>query len=136
VSPTPRDFVEEARRWTGTPFHHQGRSLGVGVDCIGLPAEAARAVGLPVLAPADYGRDEPIERIVEALEAVADPVERGSERDGDLSLFLPHHLTIKTDRGYIHAWQAASGRGKVFEGRLPPAIVEQWHSSWRLRGLA
>lgn len=28
--------VDEARRWIGTPFAHQGRLRGVGCDCLGL----------------------------------------------------------------------------------------------------
>lgn len=30
------DIVNEARRWKGTPFVHQGRILGKGVDCVGF----------------------------------------------------------------------------------------------------
>lgn len=28
--------VESARTWCGTPFRHQGRQKGVGIDCVGL----------------------------------------------------------------------------------------------------
>lgn len=31
--------------WLGTPFHHQGRRKGAGVDCIGLVIGVARAYG-------------------------------------------------------------------------------------------
>ncbi len=30
------EIVAAARAWLGTPFHHQARVRGVGVDCIGL----------------------------------------------------------------------------------------------------
>lgn len=30
------DIVAEARRWTGTPYHHQASLRGVGTDCLGL----------------------------------------------------------------------------------------------------
>jgi hypothetical protein len=42
----PEALVAEARRWLGTPFRHQGRIRGEGVDCIGLVLEPARALGL------------------------------------------------------------------------------------------
>jgi NlpC/P60 family putative phage cell wall peptidase len=30
------DVIEAARRWIGTPYHHQAMVRGVGVDCLGL----------------------------------------------------------------------------------------------------
>jgi NlpC/P60 family putative phage cell wall peptidase len=30
------DIVTEARRWLGTPYHHQASVRGVGTDCLGL----------------------------------------------------------------------------------------------------
>lgn len=31
-----REVVAEARKFLGTPFRHQGRTMGVGIDCAGL----------------------------------------------------------------------------------------------------
>lgn len=39
-------FVEAARSWVGTPYHHMGRIKGIGVDCATLIAEAAHEAGL------------------------------------------------------------------------------------------
>lgn len=39
------ELVAEARRWIGTRWLHLGRLQGVGVDCIGLVHEVARACG-------------------------------------------------------------------------------------------
>jgi cell wall-associated NlpC family hydrolase len=36
--------VEEARRWVGVPFRHQGRDRN-GVDCVGLPIVVLQALG-------------------------------------------------------------------------------------------
>lgn len=33
---TRRQIVDEARKWVGTPFRHQGRERGKAVDCVGL----------------------------------------------------------------------------------------------------
>jgi NlpC/P60 family putative phage cell wall peptidase len=33
---TKEEIVTEARRWLETPYQHQARLLGVGVDCAGL----------------------------------------------------------------------------------------------------
>lgn len=43
---TRADVVAQARRWLGTPWHHQARLQGVGVDCVGLVIGVARALGL------------------------------------------------------------------------------------------
>ena len=43
---TPEQVVEAARGWLETPFHHQARLKGVGVDCIGLVIGVARELGL------------------------------------------------------------------------------------------
>ncbi len=43
---SPADVVAAARSLLGTPFHHQGRLPGVGVDCAGVPIVVARQLGL------------------------------------------------------------------------------------------
>lgn len=43
---TPQQIVDAAFTLIGTPFHHQGRVPGVGVDCIGVPIIVARMMGL------------------------------------------------------------------------------------------
>ena len=40
------DVVAAALAWTDTPFHHQARLKGVGVDCVGLVIGVARELGL------------------------------------------------------------------------------------------
>jgi cell wall-associated NlpC family hydrolase len=42
-------ILSTARGWLGTPFHHQGRLLQVGVDCAGLIIGVARQ--LEMVAP-------------------------------------------------------------------------------------
>lgn len=39
------NVVQEARTWVGTPYHHQARLKGVGVDCIGLEIGAGWELG-------------------------------------------------------------------------------------------
>lgn len=48
--------VAEARRWIGTPYQHQARLLGVGVDCAGLVMGVAKELGLADLQYRDYGQ--------------------------------------------------------------------------------
>lgn len=43
---TRADIVAAARSMIGTPFLHQGRAPGIGLDCIGLVGMAAHACGV------------------------------------------------------------------------------------------
>lgn len=101
--------IEAAREWMGTPWRHQGRVRGVGVDCGGLVIEAFKACGVlpPGFDVGQYGRNPDLPRIISTLSQWA------SEADdilpGDVLLFTivdaPRHLAIATDIGMIHAYQ-------------------------------
>lgn len=53
---TPRtQVVEEARKWLGVPWKHQGRSRQ-GLDCAGLIVVVAQALKLSTFDSSDYGR--------------------------------------------------------------------------------
>jgi NlpC/P60 family putative phage cell wall peptidase len=43
---TRSEVIAEARRWIGTPFHHQAAVCRVGCDCIGLIGGVAIALGI------------------------------------------------------------------------------------------
>lgn len=43
---TRSQYVEEARKWIGTPYHHQGSIKQVGVDCVGLIIGVGIVTGL------------------------------------------------------------------------------------------
>jgi NlpC/P60 family putative phage cell wall peptidase len=122
--------VEEARKWIGTPYRHQGSTLGVGCDCLGLIRGVWRAL---------YGREP------EALKPYsADWAEAGTgdalleaakrhfiERQlvemaaGDLILFrwkpqhaAKHAAIVSGPQTFIHAYEGHA----VIETHLVP----QW----------
>jgi NlpC/P60 family putative phage cell wall peptidase len=112
-------MIAAARSCLGTPFHHQGRSPGVGLDCIGLIVIALRAAGFTVHDRADYGRRPDGKSLVAALHAHgAHPVPTLAA--GDIVLFRydgqPQHAALATgpDR-MIHSFAPA---GKVVETAL------------------
>ncbi len=52
------EIVNEATSWIGTPWHHEARVKGVGVDCVMLLCEVYERVGLlPHVVPARYPQD-------------------------------------------------------------------------------
>jgi len=109
-------IIAEARTWLGTPWHHQGRVRGAGVDCGGFVLEVFKACGV---LPADfdvgyYGRDADLPRLIATLSQWSSEVQ--DIRPADVMLFrivdAPRHLAIATDVGMIHAYQ---GINKVTE---------------------
>jgi NlpC/P60 family putative phage cell wall peptidase len=113
-------IVAEARTWLDTPFHHQGRLKGIGVDCAGVPEGVARAFGIPVRdIPADYGRQPDVATMLKALRANLTEKPRAEVAPGDVLWLVwvrhPQHLAIYTDTDTII--HAAEIFGRVVEHR-------------------
>ena len=124
-------LVEAARTYIGTPFHHQGRAKGYGVDCVGLVVCVARDAGYTVRDITAYGRDPDGASLVGA---VAEQLERVDHPEpGDVLMFwvarpgLPQHVGICAGKTMIHA---PIGR-RVCEHRLTRAMLDKLHSAWR-----
>ena len=125
-------IVVQARTWLGTPFKHQGRKKGVGVDCLGLLVGIAEELNLqdergkPLAAfdALDYGHLPDEKRLWRGLKSCLSP-----NREGNIALFhidgTARHLGIiardKAYRTLIHAYAPAR---KVVEHRLD----EMWES--------
>jgi NlpC/P60 family putative phage cell wall peptidase len=85
-----QEVVQEARAWLGTPYHHQGRVKGAGVDCAMLLIEVFRACGLipdvdPKPYPPDWHLHRDEERYLGWVKQYARPVE--VPQPGDIALF-------------------------------------------------
>ena len=103
------DIVLEARRWIGTRYKHQGRSLA-GVDCAGLIIKVAHNLNLSTHDEANYGRNPNGYAMMRSLEGHAVKVKR-QPMAGDILLFsfqgFPRHLGIRSDTGMIHSFATA-----------------------------
>ena len=107
-------IIAAAREYVGTPFHHQGRQKGIGIDCAGLVECVARDVGYDVPIYNGYGR-EPYKGQLEAV--LAQHLIVGEITPGCVLLFkFPNapamHIGIYTGSTIIHAW---SQPGKCVE---------------------
>lgn len=111
---TPAEVVNAARLALGTPFRHQGRSVGSGLDCAGLLAHVCASLGQPVIEQSGYGR-RPLDGLLEAaLDAQPALVRvRTAPQQGDFVLMkfeadkAPAHLGIVAGKTLIHAWAVA-----------------------------
>jgi cell wall-associated NlpC family hydrolase len=133
---TRTQLVAEARTWVGTPFVHQGRRRGLGVDCVGLVLCVMRNLGLgDYLAEHAAYPAQPVGTIVlDACRAHLVEKNPAEAEPGDVLLFCvmvdPVHVGIVTEahaerygaRRIIHA---AGGLGvNISKRRKPYRVVE------------
>jgi hypothetical protein len=135
------DIVAAARRWLGTPFQHQGRLLGVAVDCAGVATEAARALGLETCDACDYHRQPDGKTLERLCDEHMARVPYGAPMElGDVLLMRiarePQHLAIVSAvaegraAALIHAYMEV---GEVVEHSLDVRWRRRIIRAYRMR---
>lgn len=136
MSITAAAIVAEARTWLGTPFAHQGRVRGVGVDCGGLVLGVARNLGLAVAEPGAYGMSPDPAIIERMLTRHCIALRRTELAPGDVLWFSfagePRHVGLASGIGVIHAWAKP---GRVVEHRLDEVWLHRLRGVYRLMEL-
>lgn len=123
---TRTDVVQEARAWLGTPFHHQARLKGVGVDCVGLVIGVARALGLvaPEFDVEAYPRTPDGTSLMALTSAHMSRIDRQDMHSGDVIVVAfgpePQHLAVLGNyaHGGLSIIHAHGPTGRVIETRL------------------
>lgn len=141
-------LVDEAARWLGTPWRHQGRQPGIALDCIGLLICCLRNVGavrseaaVAELERADYARNPRGDELKRAIARYCLPA--GRLTPGLLILFrmpqsMRHVAIFAGERRpglgetVIHA---DSGHGGVVEQGYRGHLVTRTDSLWSLPGI-
>ena len=130
------EFVSAVRRCIFTPVCHMGRTIGRGLDCVGVPYAAAVACGLDLTPTRAYGVLPSESDLVDGLSSYCDKV---------------------TDIADAHIWQVRVGRQARhvvvpvgLNGCGQPLIVHAWGRNrmvvetvqvepivhlWRIRGI-
>lgn len=122
-NPIRAAVIGVARTYVGTPFVHQGRAPGHGLDCIGVIVCVGRTLGLFDYDQTDYPRLPvgDMTLLPHIARAGFTAVAPSQARPGDVLLMRvlrePQHVALLTDRGVLHAWLQA---GAVVEHRLEP----------------
>lgn len=105
--PTRAEIVGAARRYVGTPYHHQGALRGAGCDCIGLLRGVWRDLygrepeAVPPYGP-DVGETAAAELMLEAGRRHMLELPPGAARAGDALVFrirprlIAKHVAILT----------------------------------------
>lgn len=123
---TRTQIVTEARTWLGTPFHHQARIKGVGVDCVGLLIALGRQFGMVPLEwdVQGYDRNPDGRTLLAGCMEMMTPIEQDAMRPGDVVLVRfdahPQHVGIVGDyrHGGLSIIHASGNAGSVIETRL------------------
>lgn len=126
--PVRSQIVEEARKWLGTPFHHNARVLGHGIDCYGVVEMVGRALGVHIPENIVYSRIPDESELLGYMDTYAVRIPLLEAKPGDI-VILPfdkkmRHMAILTDLGMLHAYERA---GKVIEH----SVDEIWKRMFR-----
>jgi len=127
-----QQIVDKAREYVGTPFHHQGRLKGVGVDCVGLIICVSKELGLGLekYDNTNYSRSPSSTALFDVI-AKTNLVELPSLdiQLGDILVFFlnprtraPQHIAFFSDIGMIHTYEKAK---KVSEH----SFTKKWRES-------
>lgn len=119
---TRPEIVRIARRWLGTPWRHQGRSIH-GIDCAGLLCMVADDIGLRYEDRLGYRRVPESTGFVDHLKAQLIVGSRDAIREGSIAVFrqsaYPCHcgiFSIKHD--VLHVIHSVVSHRKVVEEPL------------------
>jgi cell wall-associated NlpC family hydrolase len=142
------EVVAAARGWIDTPFHHQARLKGVGVDCAGLVIGIARELGLvaPDFDVTAYPRQPDGKSLLAFCDAHMQRIERAALRPGDVLVVSfdadPQHVGVLGDYWHgngvlsiIHSASNVSRGGRVVEQRLMFSNSMRFVAAYALPGV-
>jgi hypothetical protein len=112
-------LTDYARETLGTPFKHQGRICGVGLDCVGVGVHIAKRAGLDYQDLPAYPRSPFRNLLTDTLNS-QDCLQLTSELSEGCFLLMkffkePMHLAYCAGENIIHSYESV---GRVVEHRL------------------
>lgn len=87
-------LADAALKFIGTPYRHQGRTPGIGLDCAGVLICAMRKLGIAVNDCRTYGRVPPRNLLTDMIERHGFIQQKEVSNDGDLCLFWMRHKRL------------------------------------------
>lgn len=124
---TRAEIIQAARSLIGTPWAHQGRTPGVGIDCAGVVVHILKLNGIDY-DTAGYSYAPNGELTLHA-DACLTRIAKTEFQPADVLVFrikrLPQHVAIATDKGILHSYNHGSATlSKVVE----TSLTEQWRA--------
>ena len=144
---TRAEVVAAARTWTGTRWHHQASTKGIGSDCIGLVVGVARELGIygaDELAadPAvrGYGREPDPAMLLSACARYLEPVHVPEARLGDILLLRfaaePQHFALISQQNPDYMLHAYAQARKIVENRIDAVWRSRIVRAYSYRGIS
>jgi cell wall-associated NlpC family hydrolase len=143
--PTRDDVVKLARNALGTPWRHQGRLAGHGLDCVGLLVYVARELELEGgnHSNTNYGHFPDQGRVMYELGEYLDPIEFADVMPGDVALVADdgthsvHTGILAVDAtGALTMIHAAAKNRRVVEQLFDEDLRRKFRRAYRFRGLS
>jgi len=132
-------IVEAARGMIGTPFKHQGRLPGVGVDCAGLVICALADAGVSIRDVKGYGRLPAHGVFMGVVEDHFDRIEQADIQVGDLMVFAfsaePQHIAVVSCVDPVRIIHAYSDIGRVVDHGMDATWQTRLRGCYRVRGI-
>lgn len=123
---TADDIINAASECLNTPFVHQGRVIGLGLDCAGVLVHCFQRLGLPFSDEMGYPRnpyDGQLDKILAgqpSLIVISKPFMRAGDVLSMRIKSAPQHIAIHAGqvRGHDYIIHGSSEHGKVCMHRL------------------
>lgn len=140
---TSDDIVSTALLAKGTPFKHQGRVLGLGMDCAGLFVFICHTLEIPCLDATGYPRTPfggELERQLDD-QPVLRRIDVGDAEKGDILVMRmtkqPQHIAIHAgdESGYPCVIHASEMHGGVVHHRIDELWRARVVRAYRFEGL-
>lgn len=142
---TRAEIIEFVRAMPPTPFRHQGRAPGVGIDCIGrilVPLWHFELTDIDIKGYPRLSSEQQIYRFLENVIA-SGLIWRIPKKDrlpGDFALFRigkdPQHFGWITDTGIAHAtYLSDKKRNCLVEHSMDQTLIDSIIQIYRVRGI-
>lgn len=134
-------IVAHARTYLGTPYIDEGRTPGVGLDCLGILLALTRELAIRDIDVAPYGTQIDQQRFRRDTREHAEQITFAELMPADFLTFdiagREQHYGLVTELGppirFIHTYRAI---GRVIEVELGPIWLRRLRGCYRLRDLA
>ena len=120
-------IIAAGRELLGTPWAHQGRTPGVGIDCAGVIVHILKINGIGYDV-SGYAH-EPNGELTLHADSCLTRILVSSMQPADVLIFrikrLPQHVALATDKGILHSFNRGAGTlSKVVE----TGLTDQWRA--------
>lgn len=136
MTATVEQFLGEVEALRGTPFVHQGRVPGVGIDCVGVGIVPALRCGLmPGFADLTCYPRDPTGQLRQVLDTYLVEVPLDARRAGDVLVFAwsahDQHIGILLANGRVmHSWNIGA-RPRVIASPITGVIKDALTACYR-----